>query len=381
MRILVGAVISLHPFSAGMAWNWMQYAAGFRKLGHDVWFVEEIAPQWCVDREGRRCRFEDSVNRSSFLDTMERFGLLERCCQVYDGGESTSGLSRKALADVARSADLLVNMSGHVKSDWILGNVKRRAYVDQDPVFTQLWNAEYGKDVNFGRHDVFFSVGLDIGTPRSTIPDCGLAWRHTVPPVDLSYWPVRVAAPGACFTAIASWSGYGDLSYRGEWYRTKYDEFMRFAELPERTGQPMELLLKAYRDDDAGIRRLRENAWVLSDASRVGSLTTYQDYIAASRAEIGVAKGAYVKGRSGWFSDRSAHYLASGRPVLAQATGFEHHVPTGKGLLAFSTVEDAVEGVRAINREYEAHCRAARQIAEDQLDCRKVLPKMLEDCA
>jgi hypothetical protein len=381
MRILVGAVISLHPFSAGIAWDWMHYAVGFRKLGHDVFFVEEVAPDWCVDREGRRCRFEDSVNRSSFRDTMDRFGLSERSCQVYDRGRSTFGLSRQALTAVARSADLLVNVSGHVRSDWILGSVRRRAYVDQDPVFTQLWNAEYGKDLDFGRHDVFFTVGLDIGTPRTTIPDCGLTWHHTVPPVVLEWWPVREAAPGGCFTAIASWSGYGDLSYRGEWYRTKYDEFMRFAELPERTGRPMELLLKGHRDSDPGIRRLRAHGWAVSDASRVRTLSTYQDTIAASLAEIGVAKGAYVNGRSGWFSDRSAHYLASGRPVLAQATGFEHHLPTGQGLLAFRTLEDAVEGVSAIHRDYRAHCRAARQIAEEHLDSSKVLPQLLEDCA
>jgi len=126
--------------------------------------------------------------------------------------------------------------------------------------------------------------------------------------------------------------------------------------------------------------RLRANGWTLSDANRIGDLAGYQRYIAASRAEIGIAKNAYVRGRSGWFSDRAAHYLASGKPVLAQATGFERCLPAGQGLLAFETMEDAVKGVDAINRDYEAHSRAARQLAEEVLDYRKVLPKLLNDC-
>jgi hypothetical protein len=380
MRIIIGAVISIHPYSAGMAWNWMQYATGFRRLGHEVYYLEEIAPAWCVDANGQQCSLERSINRAVFRTTMEQFGFMENACQIYNGGEATSGLSLDALIATAQAADLLVNMSGHVTSEVILGSVKRRVYVDQDPVFTQLWHAEYGKDLNLKAHDVFFSVGLNIGTPHTTIPDCGLTWHHTLPPVVLEYWPPRNGRRGRCFTSIASWSGYQDLCYRGAWYRSKYEDFERFAELPRRVDQPIELLLKNYRDSDAGICLLRKNGWILSDASRIGDLAGYQDYIAASRAEIGIAKNAYVQGRSGWFSDRAAHYLASGKPVLAQATGFERCVPTGRGLLAFETMEQAVRGVEAINRDYDAHTVAARQLAEDYLDYRKVLPNMLDAC-
>jgi len=381
MRIILGAVISIPPYSAGMAWNWMQFAEGLRRLGHDVYYVEEVAPGWCRDAAGGPCEFERSLNRDLFQTTMERFGLMEHACQLYAGGEATFGLSLESLIAVSKDADLLVNMSGHITSDVVLGNARRRVYVDQDPVFTQLWHAEYGKDLNFKAHDVFFSVGLNIGTPYSPIPDCGLDWHHVLPPVVLDYWTPGREPPGGSFTSVASWSGYGDLQYRGEWYRTKYEEFKRFAGLPGKVAQPLELALKSYREGDAGIGLLRENGWLLSDASRIGDLAGYQRYIARSRAEIGIAKNAYVKACSGWFSDRSAHYLASGRPVLAQSTGFERSVPPGRGLLAFGSMEEAIEGIEAINRDYDAHCLAARHVAEEWLDYRKVLPGMLDACA
>jgi hypothetical protein len=311
---------------------------------------------------------------------MERFGFLGRAGQVYDGGEATFGMSLEEMAGVCRGADLLLNISGHVKTERLLAGVRRRVYVDQDPVYTQLWHAEYGQDLGFARHDTFVTVGLNIGTPHSPIPDCGLPWRHALPPVVPDLWPAHPTPAGARFTTIASWGGFGDLCYRGEWYRSKYEEFRRFAELPKKVGQEFEVALRRHREGDEGVRLLRDHGWAATAATRIASLDDYQGYIVRSRAEIGIAKNAYVKGRSGWFSDRSAHYLASGRPVLAQATGFERHLPTGRGLLAFGDLEEAAAGVERINRDYPGHCRAARAIAEEFLDYRKVLPKLLEGC-
>lgn len=381
MRIVVGAVLSLPPYCPGMIWNRMQYAVGFRQLGHDVYYVEEVAPQWCVDASGQPCALEDSVNRRWFEAVMRQFGFEGRACQVYGGGEATSGLSRENLAAVCRDADLLLNIAGHVRADVVLSNVPRRAYLDQDPVYTQLWQAEYGEDVNLEPHDVFLTVGLNIGTPYSPIPTGGLAWRHTLPPVVIDHGPAPASPANGRFTTIASWTSFGDLCYRGEWYRSKDEEFKRFAELPRRVDQAFEVALRRHRADDVGVRRLRANGWMVTDSTRFTDLSTYRDHIARSRAEIGIAKHAYVKGHSGWFSDRTAHYLASGRPALVQATGFERHLPTVRGLLAFETMEEAIEGVERINADYVAQCRAARSIAEEYLDYRKVLPKMLDDCA
>ena len=348
------------------------------KLGHEVYYVEEVEPDWCIDDHGQKCDFDHSVNQELFFKTMDRYGLMDRASQIYNLGEATFGLSLISLIEVAKEADVLINMSGHVKADFILSNVKRRVYVDQDPVYTQVWFAEYGEDLNLGAHDVFFSMGLNIGTPYTHIPDCGVDWHHILPPVVLEYWPVQIDDSCRRFTTIASWSGYNDLSYKGDWYRSKYEEFQRFAELPRMAKQELEIALKTYREEDAGIQLLKDNGWHLSDASQINTLSSYQNYIAKSRAEIGIAQNAYVKGNSGWFSDRASHYLASGKPVLAQSTGFERYIPIGRGLLSFSTIEEAIEGIDAINYEYEAHCRAAREFADEFLDHKKVLPNMLE---
>jgi hypothetical protein len=381
MKIIIGAVISLSPYSPGIAWDWLQYAAGLQKLSHDVYYIEEVKPEWLVDSRGARCDFEHSVNRDLFRASMGRVGLMGKACQIYNQGEATFGLSLDALVALSKEADLIINMAGHVKTDFVLSNIKRRAYVDQDPVYTQLWNAEYGKDLNFKMHDIFFSVGLNIGTHHTTIPDCGVKWRHILPPVVPELWPFRIDHSCGRFTTIASWAGFSDLRYRDEWYGSKYEEFKRFAELPRMAKQEMEIALRRHREDDEGIRLLKDNGWVLNKANRISDLSSYQDYIARSRAEIGIAKNAYVKGRSGWFSDRAAHYLASGKPALVQSTGFEQYLPTGKGLITFSDMEEAVAGVEAINRDYETHCRAAREFAEEHLDYRKVLTAMLDLCA
>jgi hypothetical protein len=383
MRIIVGGVISLSPFSPGIVWDWLQYAVGLQRLGHDVYYVEEVEPRWCVDAAGQPCPFEASVNRELFRTTMERFGLADRACQLYDRGAASFGMSRDAIARVAQTADVLINISGHVKSDFLLEPVGCRAYVDQDPVYTQLWRSEYGKPLNFDAHDVFFTVGLNIGTPFSPIPDGGVQWHGLLPPVVIDLWPFRVDARCASFTTVASWGGYYDLCFRGEWYGDKTVEFRRFIELPRRVDQQFEVALRrhTYETDAATLRSLLDAGWVVSNATDIRDLAAYQSHIAGSRAEIGIARNAYVRSRSGWFSDRASHYLASGKPVLAQSTGFEHSLPTGRGLLTFATIEQAVEGVRRINEDYEAHCRAARAFAQEYLNYDRVLPRMLDLCS
>jgi hypothetical protein len=376
--VVLGAMSSIPPFSAGMAWNWMNLVLGLRRLGHDVWYVEEVEPGWCVDRRGRPCGFERSVNRELFAGLVERFELDGRAAQIYNRGEASSGVPLAKLLTAVRGADVLLNMAGHVKAEEILDSVRHRVYVDQDPVFTQLWSAEYEADLGLDRHDVFFSVGLNIGTPHSDIPDCGRHWHHLLPPVVLDLWPPRTDPARGRFTTVASWGSFRDLQHRGVWYGSKHREFERFAELPRRAGQELEVALRRYDDKDPAIELLRSGGWTITDTSEVAGVDSYRDFIATSRAEIGIAKHAYVAARSGWFSDRSAHYLASGKPVLAQSTGFERCLPTGSGLLAFSDLDEAVAGIEAIDGRYLAHCAAARELAGEHLDHRKVIPRMLE---
>jgi hypothetical protein len=384
MRVVVAGVVTIPPFSAGCAWNRLQYVIGLLRLGHDAYLVEEVKPPWC-SAGGRPCAYRDSDNRHAFASLLRQFDLAGHACQVYDGGAETTGLSYDELLAVARDADLLIDISGHVQTDSLLDSFRRgrRAYFDHDPVYTQLWRAEYGKDLRFAQYDVFLTVGLNIGTPHSPIPDCGIEWRRALPPVVPEFWArigARAAPADGPFTTVASWGGYADLSFRGEWYRTKYDEFRHFADLPRRAGQPCEVLLKSVREHDDGVSLLREGGWVVRTAPGTLDLTAYRDYLARSRAEIGITKGAYAKGRSGWFSDRTASYLAGGRPALVQSTGFEWRLPTGAGLVTFMDAEEAVAGVESINRNYPAHCRAAREFAAAYLDYRKVLPGMLDAC-
>src|SRR5919198_1190366 len=218
MRIIIGSMISQPPYRPGIAWDWMQLAVGFQRLGHDVYYLEQVEPEWCVDAHGKQCRFEDSLNQRLFHLTMQRFGFTERACQVYGGGEATFGISLEALAAVCRQTDLLLNISGHVKMPLVLETIGRRIYMDQDPVYTQLWRAEYGKDLNFKAHNAFLTVGLYIGTPQSPIPAGGVEWHHALPPVVLDFWPAPPAPSDGRFTTIASWAGLRDLFYCGESY-------------------------------------------------------------------------------------------------------------------------------------------------------------------
>lgn len=378
MKVVVGASLSVPPFSAGTALDRVQYVLGLRELGHDAYFLEEVEEEWCLDRGGRRCSYERSVNRATFEAVAERFELLASACQLVRGREVSGGLARGAFLQAVDGADLLLNISGHVQSDDVLASVGRRAYLDQDPVYTQLWHAVYGVELGLGRHEVLFTVGQRIGTAASHIPDCGRRWEHTLPPVLPRLWRERPSGRGGRFTTVSSWGRYGDLEHGGRSYRSKQPEFLRFAELPALSGEGFELVLAGADGDDVALARLRAGGWRIRDRGAVASVTDYRRFIAGSRAEIGIAKGAYVEGRAGWIGDRSCHYLASGKPVLAQSTGLEGLLPVGEGLVTFSALEEAVEAARAITLDYERHARRAEELAHELFDYRRVLPDLLE---
>ena len=374
----MAAVVSRHPYVPGSVWNRFNYVSGLRALGHEVFFVEEVGSGWRVDASGQACDFDRSINRRHFAYTVREFGLDGRACQLHEGDDRTEGLARKDIEAVCNRADLLLNFSGHAKSDLVMAGVRRRAYIDQDPVYTQLWQAEYGADLGFARHDVFFSVGLNIGSPRSPIPSCGLRWHPQLPPVDLKRWPMRPIAGTPTFTSVASLGGYRDLCYRGVQYSSKHAEFERLAALPLRASLPFQIAVRPDAFPRSLIDDMRQGGWRISDAARLSDLDAYQQFIACSGAEICVAKGAYVHSHSGWLSDRSGHYLASGKPVLAQATGFEEVLPVGEGLIPFEGIDGAIAGAQAIASDYPKHCRAARDFAEKHLAAPRVMAGLIK---
>jgi hypothetical protein len=378
MRILFSAGLSTPPQVPGSVLHRLHYLRGLRDLGHDVYFVEETYRDGCVDDDGTACPFERSANVRAFARTMEAIGFEERASLVYEGGRETFGLSFDALTAVARDADLLINMSGHLSDGPVFAGPRCRLYLDSDPVYTQIWHAAYGVDLGFGLHDAFATRGCNVGTPASPIPDCSVDWIHTLPPVVLpGEWTEPPA--GGAYTTVASWDVFGDVELDGEWYGSRRSELVRFATLPERAGVRFEMRVKAYeQQDDATIELLRAGGWQLAPSSGVWDVAGYLAYVTASRGEIGIAKNAYVKGRSGWFSERSAEYLAAGRPVIAQSTGYESVLPTGVGLLSFATVEEAAAAVRAVEADPVKHARRAREIAESCLSHRVVLPALLD---
>ena len=377
--IIVAGSLAQRPEIGGHTWVFLQYLLGFRRLGYDVLFLDRLEPEMCVDADGERTALSSSVNLSYLAQVMERFGLGQRWSLLYDGGSEVVGRSRPEVVDTARRSALLLNVMGFLDDEEILAAAPLRAFLDIDPGFGQIWKALGLHDL-FRGHDRFLTVGGRIGSADCEVPTVGLDWIPIKPPVELTEWPTQ-RDRGSRFTSVASWRGaFGPLQYEGRTLGLRVHEFRRFFELPGRTPVDHELALDIHEAETDDLSALRSHGWELADPRRVaGDPWSYRDYVQRSAAELMVAKNLYVETRSGWFSDRSACYLASGRPVLAQDTGFEGLLPTGEGLITFTTLEEAAAGVEAINRDYERHSRAARQIAEEHLATERVLPPLLEE--
>jgi hypothetical protein len=246
-----------------------------------------------------------------------------------------------------------------------------------DPFFTQIGHMGLK---NFEEHDLHFTYGMNVGRPDCTIPSGGVNWRRTVPPVVPEIWdfardtPIEDSAP---LTTIANWTAYGGAMHNGERYGQKNEEFARLAPLPRRTSQKLEIALAGAPAEVW--EQLRHQGWILRDAASISrDISDYSDYIARSRGEFSAAKHAYVKTRSGWFSDRSVCYLASGRPVITQDCGINEWLPAGSGVLTFSSLEQAAERIAEVNSNYAGHCRSARKLAEEVFSYRVVLPAILK---
>jgi hypothetical protein len=378
LRVVVAGMLSLPPFAPGTAWDRVAYVLGLRALGHDAVFVEEVRPEWCRDAAGRPCSYAASANRSIFERTMRRFGLLECACQLFDGGTETAGLRLADLLEAASGADLLVNISGHLTTHSVLDRVARRAYLDQDPVYTQLWDVAWGADLGLDQHHVLFTTGANIGTPRSEVPTGDRRWHRTVPPVVGADWRLPASRRPRRRTTVASLGRYADLEYGGRAYRSKEPELERFASLPRAAGGDFEIALAGVDRHPAAVERLRGGGWTVIDAGRLADIDAYRAFVAGSACEIGIAKGAYVVGRAGWIGDRSCHYLAAGRPVLLESTGLDATVPLGEGLLEFASLEDAVEATAAIDGDYDRHARRARELAREHFDAATVVGALVE---
>jgi hypothetical protein len=312
---------------------------------------------------------------------MARHGLGHRWAYRFDYENRWFGLTEKQVDDLAASADLLINVSGSLARPEVYRSAQRMAFIDTDPVFTQIKLALKQQDFvrKVEAHDVRFSFGECLS---ERVSDSGHTWKPTRQPIVLSEW--RPTGPQRdVFTTVMNWTSYNDVVYNGQRYGQKDVEFKRFIDLPRKvTPTVLELAIAAGKTRRTPIELLRFRNWSIVDPrEKCADIDSYRDYIRSSRAEFTVAKQAYVAGRSGWFSERSACYLAAGRPVVMQETGFSDVLPTGEGLFAFTTEEEAIAAIREIESDYPRHSAAARAIAEQFFDSDRVLQRLIDESA
>jgi hypothetical protein len=359
-------------------WVFLQYLLGFRRLGYDVLYLDVLEPISYVDEQGQRCPLEESWSVRYFRKVMAEFDLHDSYSLLCDGGSRCIGLSRSEVVDRVRRSSCLINVMGFLRDEEILAAARRKVFLDIDPGFGQMWRELELADI-FAGHDDYVTVGTNVGRSECTVPTCDLNWISTVPPVVLDNWPMIVPQDGGKFTSVVTWRGiFGPIEFQGSTYGLRVHEFRKFIELPRRSEQPFELALDIHPSETADLAALTRNGWQLVDPASVTlSPHDYQRYIQASKAEFGVAKNMYVKTRGGWISDRTVCYLASGKPVLIQDTGIHELFPVGEGVLLFSNSDEAADGVEKICRDYAAHCRSARRVAEQYFDSDKVLSRLL----
>lgn len=376
LTIVVAGTIASVPGHGGWTWVILQYLLGLRRLGHRVFFLDPIPP---ATLRKANSTLDESANAAYFSAVVRRFGLEgSSALLVTDAARDTLGLSYAEIVDIARGADVLINVSGVLRDEGLLSLARRRVYLDLDPAFTQLWHVVQGIDMGFRWHTDFVTIGLAIGTPECSVPTCGLAWIPTWQPVVLDQWPAANADGTGALTTVANWRGYGSIEHQGALYGQKVHAWRAFMTLPTRTTERFAVALGIDPGETVDLQALGTNGWELVDPAHVAATPErYREFLRASKAELGIAKSGYVISRCGWVSDRSICYLASGRPVIAQETGFSRLLPTGEGLLPFETMDDLLDAIAQLNADYPKHARAARALAEEYFDSDKVLKQLL----
>jgi len=382
--VVVSSVIANKPHNGGnarMVLNWLQ---GLEQLGVDVFFVEQLRSEHCVDAHGVPASASHSVNRAYFESVLKTHGFSRRAALICDAGDTLDdavvhGATPVELLDLADAADLLINISGHLSVGALKNRFRRKAYLDLDPGYTQMWHEQRPGAARLEGHDLFFTVGQRVGTDGCRIPTNGISWVSMRQPIVLK--ECRADEPASSrFTTIASWRGaYAPVTRDRETFAAKAHEFRKFMELPRVSSQAFEIALDIHPGETRDLRALHDSGWQLVNPRLVaGTPEAYCRYIERSAAECSAAQGMYVQTRSGWFSDRSAQYLAAGKPVLVQDTGFSAPGQDGEGLLFFDTVAQAVEGADRIARDYRGHSAAARWLAEQYFDSATQLSQLLE---
>jgi hypothetical protein len=381
LRVIVLGMMGRSPFG-GQAWLYLNWLRGLAGLGHDVWYVEDHGA-WPYDPEQNTISADTGYAVRHVARSLERIGLPGRWAyRLADPKGGCWGLADAQLDDLYRDCDVLLNVGGATRLREPHLAAPLRVYVETDPVTAELRLARGDERVraDFTAHHAIVTYGENYGAPDCGVPVAGLAYRATRQPVDLELWPLAFDPAASRFTTIGNYRQRGrDVTYAGEIYRwSKHHEWEKFIDLPRRVSQPFELAVKVGARDR---ERLAAHGWTVVSplGFSLDVFGAYPDYIRRSRGEFTVAKDQNVRLRSGWFSERDACYLASGKPVVTQDTGFGNALPVGRGLFAVRTVGEAAAAIEAINADYQRHCTAARRIAEEFFDARVVAHRLLRD--
>ncbi len=360
----------------GHFWVYMQYAQGLRQLGCDVYWLENFRSSGNAE--------QDTAVLSEFVTRMERYGLGGKLILYVSRGQTGAsdvpreyvGMTRSEAEAIFDEADLLLNFH-YAMDPALLARFRCTALVDIDPGSLQFWISRGQLAVH--RHDYYFTTGETVGTPAALFPDCGLPWIHIRPAVCLDRWPYVYDPNCESFTTVSNWNTVDWIVDGAEVYdNTKRASFLRFAELPRMTTQPLELALYLGDGDAEDRRALERQGWRVRYSLEVARTPEmYQTYIQGSRGEFSCVKPSCLKFQNAWVSDRTLCYLASGKPVVVQNTGPSSFLPNGEGMFRFSTLQEAADALASINADYERHCRAAREIAEAYFDARQVLERIL----
>jgi glycosyltransferase involved in cell wall biosynthesis len=353
--VLVAGMVAGDPRQGGATWAVLQYLRGLERLGHEVLVVEPVS-------ELR----EDVI---AYFRSLE----LGRAALLLEATHDTVGLEYDAIA--AFDAELLLNISGLLRDREIRDPVPTRLFLDLDPVFAQIWHAQ-GVDVGLDGHTHFATVGQGLAGSRAPLDR---HWIPTLPPVVLDEWRFAERVVHDAFTTVGNWRSYGSVEWRGARYGQKAHAVRRLIDLPRLTRERLLPALAIHPAEQDDLRALAAHGWELLDPERIAATPdSYRGFLSGSKGEIGLAKAGYVDSGCGWFSDRSACYLAAGRPVVAHDTGFGRFLPTGEGLLAFRTAREAAGALERVSSDYARQRQAARAVAEAHLDSDLVLTRLLE---
>lgn len=378
-RVIVFGILFWYPL-AGVTYQFLHYLIGLRRLGYDPYYIEDSG-RWVYDPALNDLTPDASGNIAAVVPVLDAHGFGDRWAfrGNYPDGRCY-GLSESRILELYREADAFLNVTGaqEIREEHLA--CRRRIYVESDPFASQVKAASGDPKTlaALAAHDTLFTFGENIGADDCTVPVGPFTWLPTRQPVALDLWPVAAPRADAPYSTITTWRNVGkDVTWRGDrYYWTKDREFEKFLDLPRRRpGVGFELAAGV----EADVReRLLAHGWRQRDSVAISrDVERYRDYIRHARGEFTVARDQYVRPRTGWFSDRSACYLAAGRPVITQETGFSKFLPSGRGLFGFTTLEDVLAAVDAIESDYEGHCRAAREIAAECFAAEKVVGSLM----